>query len=249
MQLQLSAPSTPLPALRAGGDQIRALNWALHRGGLATQADYPYQGVNNFCRTDVAQKRFKGGCGGMAARSRGAWAMPRTTCLAGRRVRVMRQGGCGALLPLPLHRDPTAAPGLTAGNWVLVEGGEAALKEAVLTRGPMIVSSERERRAPAGAVLAAAALSCGAQHACATHMPPLCWVMATAVPCRLLHCSANVLLSPPPPLPPVDASHDSFRFYAGGIYSHPDCATQPADLDHAVIIRCAGRQMAAGVPR
>ena len=40
-----------------------------------------------------------------------------------------------------------------------------------------------------------------------------------------------------PPLTAVDASDDSFRFYSGGIYSNPSCATHPADLDHAVIIR------------
>jgi cathepsin L len=102
-----------------GGDQIKILNWVFRRGALAAQADYPYQGINNFCRTDVEQKRFK-------------------------------------------------------GHWVLVEGGEEALKEAVLTKGPMVVS--------------------------------------------------------------IDASDDSFRFYSGGVYHNPDCATKPADLDHAVII-------------
>ena len=34
----------------------------------------------------------------------------------------------------------------------------------------------------------------------------------------------------------VDASDDSFRFYSGGVYSRPDCATKASDLDHAVII-------------
>jgi hypothetical protein len=29
-----------------------------------------------------------------------------------------------------------------AGHWVLVEGGEEALKEALLLKGPMVVSSE-----------------------------------------------------------------------------------------------------------
>ncbi|KAI3428334.1 hypothetical protein D9Q98_006714 [Chlorella vulgaris] len=102
-----------------GGDQIRALNWMFKRGGLASQADYPYQGINNFCRTDVAEKKFE-------------------------------------------------------GHWVLVEGGQEALKEALLTKGPMIVS--------------------------------------------------------------IDASDDAFRFYSGGLYTNPQCATAPADLDHAVII-------------
>ncbi|PSC69765.1 Counting factor associated D [Micractinium conductrix] len=102
-----------------GGDQIKILNWVFRRGALAAQADYPYQGINNFCRTDVPQKHFK-------------------------------------------------------GHWVLVEGGEEALKEALLTRGPMVVS--------------------------------------------------------------IDASADSFRFYSGGLYHNPDCATNPADLDHAVIL-------------
>ena len=31
------------------------------RGGLATQADYPYEGINNFCRKDVGDQGFKGG--------------------------------------------------------------------------------------------------------------------------------------------------------------------------------------------
>ncbi len=31
---------------------------------------------------------------------------------------------------------------LRAGHWVLVEGGEGPLKEALLTKGPMVVSSE-----------------------------------------------------------------------------------------------------------
>lgn len=43
----------------------------------------------------------------------------------------------------------------------------------------------------------------------------------------------------------VDASDDSFRFYSGGVYHNPDCATKPADLDHAVIIRWAA---GCGIP-
>lgn len=39
-----------------------------------------------------------------------------------------------------------------------------------------------------------------------------------------------------PSPPAVDASDDSFRFYAGGLYHNPDCHTDPAELDHAVII-------------
>ena len=50
-----------LPCLPAGGDQIRALNWMFKRGGLALQAAYPYQGVNNFCRKDLQEEHFKGG--------------------------------------------------------------------------------------------------------------------------------------------------------------------------------------------
>lgn len=35
----------------------------------------------------------------------------------------------------------------------------------------------------------------------------------------------------------VDASADSFRFYSGGLYHNPECAQDPKDLDHAVILR------------
>ena len=35
------------------------------RGGLATQADYPYEGINNFCRKDVGDQGFKGFLGGL----------------------------------------------------------------------------------------------------------------------------------------------------------------------------------------
>ena len=67
--LLLTTHHLPLPSLqlfrlclRAGGDQIRALNWMFKRGGLAPQAAYPYQGVNNFCRRDELQEeQFKGG--------------------------------------------------------------------------------------------------------------------------------------------------------------------------------------------
>lgn len=49
-----------------------------------------------------------------------------------------------ALGRAPAHASPAPRPRRLspAGHWVLVEGGEEALKEAVLTKGPMVVSSE-----------------------------------------------------------------------------------------------------------
>ena len=41
----------------------------------------------------------------------------------------------------PPTRPPARTPS-AAGHWVLVEGGEEALKEALLLKGPMVVSSE-----------------------------------------------------------------------------------------------------------
>lgn len=62
-----------------------------------------------------------------------------------------------------------------AGETVLVEGGERAVMDALLHKGPFTVS--------------------------------------------------------------VDASSNAFRFYAGGIFHLPSCATDPKELDHAVILR------------
>ena len=102
-----------------GGDQDRAIAWALRRGGLPALADYPYRGVNDYCRGDVPK------------------------------------------VPLP------------GGTLVGLEGGEDVLKAALLAKGPMAVS--------------------------------------------------------------VDADGDDFRFYAGGVYANPDCATAAEDLNHAVV--------------
>ena len=101
-----------------GGDQDRALTWALNRGGMASLDDYPYRGINDFCRRDVQKVPIK-------------------------------------------------------GKIVFVKGGETALQAALLSQGPMAVS--------------------------------------------------------------VDAESDSFRFYAGGVYDNPECATASEDLSHAVI--------------
>jgi len=44
------------------------------------------------------------------------------------------------------------------------------------------------------------------------------------------------LLAKGPMAVSVDAESDEFRFYAGGVYSNPECATAAADLNHAVIV-------------
>lgn len=111
------------PPLPAGGDQVRILNWVFRRGALATQADYPYQGINNFCRTDVTQKRFKG-----------EPASPQVLYQPCASVHFLRQQpAAGVTMRVGVSAPPPSAP--AAGHWVLVEGGEEALKEAVLTKG------------------------------------------------------------------------------------------------------------------
>ncbi|GAB4818605.1 hypothetical protein N2152v2_005651 [Parachlorella kessleri] len=102
-----------------GGDQGRAFDWVFQHGGLARNEDYPYRGVNDFCKKDLSEIKFQ-------------------------------------------------------GHTVVVEGGELAVMDALITKGPMTVS--------------------------------------------------------------VDASHDAFRFYAGGIFSLPECHMAPKELDHAVIL-------------
>ena len=44
-----------------GGDQGRAFDWVFQHGGLARNEDYPYRGVNDFCKKDVDEIKFKGG--------------------------------------------------------------------------------------------------------------------------------------------------------------------------------------------
>jgi hypothetical protein len=107
-----------------GGDQHSAILWALQRGGVAALADYPYRGVNDFCRSS---------------------------------------GGGGNFNKVPIK-----------GKLVVVKGGEQSLQAALISQGPMAVS--------------------------------------------------------------VDAESDDFRFYAGGVYYNPDCATAAADLNHAVVV-------------
>jgi cathepsin L len=46
----------------------------------------------------------------------------------------------------------------------------------------------------------------------------------------------------------VDAESDDFRFYAGGVYSNPDCATSAADLNHAVIVSGYSTDEESGTP-
>lgn len=101
-----------------GGEQDRAMEWAFVNGGLPLLENYPYRGVNDFCRHDAEVIKF-------------------------------------------------------TGKAVIVQGGEDALKAALMVKGPMAVS--------------------------------------------------------------VDAESDAFRFYSGGIFYEPDCATAAKDLNHAVI--------------
>jgi hypothetical protein len=100
---------------------------------------------------------------------------------------------------------------------VLVKGGELATMDALLHKGPLSVSG-------------AACRACISIHQTHGHHLP----HADALLAHHLVC----LPSPPPPLPgsAVDASDPSFRFYAGGVYSNPDCATASTELDHAVIL-------------
>lgn len=124
---------------------------------------------------------------------------------------------------------------------MLVEGGQEALKEALLTKGPMIVSSEWLPLAACCAALRCAALLC-AVLCCAVHAFPTC--LSSTPPTRT-NTAACFHITHPPSIRPttllaVDASDDAFRFYSGGLYTNPQCATAPADLDHAVIIRWVG---------
>ncbi len=56
------APDSAVPALLhvTDGYQQLALKWVLEKnGGLATEADYPYIGVTNFCNTTGPMVKFK----------------------------------------------------------------------------------------------------------------------------------------------------------------------------------------------
>ena len=117
-----------------GGEQDQALAWVLKHGGVAAAADYPYRGVNDFCRHNITSK-------------------------------------------LQLHEE---------SKMVVVQGGKQALKAALLSQGPMAVS--------------------------------------------------------------IDADADSFRFYSGGLYDNPECATEAADLSHAVIVSGYGVDEESGKP-
>jgi cathepsin L len=46
----------------------------------------------------------------------------------------------------------------------------------------------------------------------------------------------------------VDAEDDGFRFYAGGLYSNPNCATKADDLNHAVLLSGYGSDPESGTP-
>jgi hypothetical protein len=122
------------------------------RGGLATQADYPYEGINNFCRKDAGDQGFKGGCCWFAGLFIGSLEAKGRRCRRGRQTRHHFLHIFAPLSPAPLLSIIACHSLLTcfncppaAGHWVLVEGGEEALKEALLLKGPMVVSSEQAR--------------------------------------------------------------------------------------------------------
>lgn len=43
-----------------GGDQGRAFDWVLRHGGLARNEEYPYRGINDFCKRNVSEVKFTG---------------------------------------------------------------------------------------------------------------------------------------------------------------------------------------------
>lgn len=52
------APKTrPRPGPHPQG---RAFDWVFQHGGLARMEDYPYRGINDFCKTDVQEIKFEG---------------------------------------------------------------------------------------------------------------------------------------------------------------------------------------------
>jgi cathepsin L len=54
------------------------------------------------------------------------------------------------------------------------------------------------------------------------------------------------LLAKGPMAVSMDAEADEFRFYAGGVYSNPSCATAAGDLNHAVVVSGYGAAAAEG---
>lgn len=65
LNITLQPPTHPFTlsylALRPpGGQQVAAMDWIFANGGLAAQADYPYVGVNDWCKKDVPKKAFTG---------------------------------------------------------------------------------------------------------------------------------------------------------------------------------------------
>ena len=60
MPFELLPPLSPARLLAADGYQQLALKWVFEmNGGLATEADYPYIGVTNFCNTTGPMVEFK----------------------------------------------------------------------------------------------------------------------------------------------------------------------------------------------
>jgi hypothetical protein len=43
-----------------GGDQGRAFDWVFKHGGMARNEEYPYRGINDFCKADVDVVEFEG---------------------------------------------------------------------------------------------------------------------------------------------------------------------------------------------
>ncbi|KAL4527330.1 hypothetical protein Ndes2526B_g08970 [Nannochloris sp. 'desiccata'] len=152
-----------------GGDQDSALLWALQRGGVAKLEDYPYKGVNDFCRSSSNHPR---------STSRIEDLINAST------TDVITDMNTNSLTDIAEKNAPNRVP--VKGKLVVLQGGEPALQVALLSQGPMAVS--------------------------------------------------------------VDAESDGFRFYAGGVYSNPECATAAADLNHAVIVSGYGVDEESGEP-
>ena len=141
----------------------------------------------------------------------GAWWQHRRGAAARRQCRGRWPWGRPVLsLPRCLLAPPARCLRCPpAGKWVLVEGGEEALKEAVLTKGPMIVSSEQRLHAWQHA-----------WHPARMHTPA--WLPAwqpARLPCACCVLPAAASLPPPAPLPspplakkaPAAAASPAFR--------------------------------------
>jgi len=104
-----------------GGDQDSALLWALQRGGVAKLEDYPYKGVNDFCRSTSLHNNFINN-----STTNASLDTSTTNTLTGN----------------PEERPPNRVP--VKGKLVVLKGGEPALQAALLSQGPMTVSVDAE---------------------------------------------------------------------------------------------------------